>query len=92
MVENTLSNLSFDSLFCSFQHLTWPNVLIFLNHDYAKFFHRNKVPLMIISLGSILLKTEPRRNDTRDVAAMHVAGATSEDILKVQYILSFCLQ
>lgn len=40
---------------------------------------------MIISLGSILLKTEPRRNDTRDVAAMHVAGATSEDILKVNY-------
>lgn len=37
---------------------------------------------MIISLGSILLKTEPRREDTRDVAAMHVAGATSEDILK----------
>lgn len=44
--------------------------------------HRNKVPLMIISLGSILLKTEPRREDTRDVAAMHGAGATSEDILK----------
>lgn len=44
---------------------------------------RNKVPLMIISLGSLLLKTEPRRDDTRDVAAMHVAGATSEDILKV---------
>lgn len=40
---------------------------------------------MIISLGSLLLKTEPRRNDTKDVAAMHVAGATSEDILKVHY-------
>lgn len=37
---------------------------------------------MIISLGSILLKTEPRREDTRDVAEMHGAGATSEDILK----------
>lgn len=37
---------------------------------------------MIISLGSILLKTEPRREDSRDVAAMHVAGATSEDILR----------
>lgn len=37
---------------------------------------------MIISLGSILLNTEPRREDTRDVAAMHVAGATSNDILK----------
>lgn len=37
---------------------------------------------MIISLGSILLKTEPRREDSKDVAAMHVAGATSEDILK----------
>lgn len=37
---------------------------------------------MIISLGSILLKSEPRREDTRDVAAMHYAGATSETILK----------
>lgn len=37
---------------------------------------------MIISLGSLLLKTEPRREDTRDVATMHVAGATTEDILK----------
>lgn len=37
---------------------------------------------MIISLGSILLKTEPRREDTRDVAAMHGAGATSDVILK----------
>lgn len=37
---------------------------------------------MIVSLGSILLKTEPRSEDTKDVAAMHVAGATSEDILK----------
>lgn len=45
---------------------------------------------MIISLGSLLLKTEPRRNDTRDVAAMHVAGATSEDILKVSYRFVIC--
>lgn len=37
---------------------------------------------MIISLGSILLRSEPRREDTRDVAAMHIAGATSETILK----------
>lgn len=37
---------------------------------------------MIISLGSLIFKTEPSREDTRDVAAMHVAGATSEDILK----------
>lgn len=37
---------------------------------------------MIVSLGSILLRTEPRREDTRNVAAMHVAGATSKDILK----------
>lgn len=37
---------------------------------------------MIISLGSILLRSEPRREDTRDVAAMHIAGATSEAILK----------
>lgn len=36
---------------------------------------------MIISLGSILLKTDPR-SEERDVAAMHGAGATSEDILK----------
>lgn len=43
---------------------------------------RNKVPVMIVSLGSILLRTEPRREDTKDVAAMHVAGATSKDILK----------
>lgn len=46
---------------------------------------------MIISLGSLLLKTEPRRNDTRDVAAMHVAGATSEDILKVSYRFVICI-
>lgn len=50
---------------------------------------RNKVPLMIISLGSILLRTEPGSNDTRDVAAMHVAGATSEDILRVGIELVF---
>lgn len=37
---------------------------------------------MVVSLGSILLRTEPRREDTRDVASMHVAGATSEDILR----------
>lgn len=46
---------------------------------------------MIISLGSLLLKTEPRRNDTKDVAAMHVAGATSEDILKVRCSFTFRL-
>lgn len=45
---------------------------------------------MIISLGSLLLRTEPRRNDTRDVAAMHVAGATSEDILKVSHCSDTC--
>lgn len=44
--------------------------------------HRNESSVMIISLGSILLKSEPRREDTRDVAAMHFAGATSETILK----------
>lgn len=53
---------------------------ITLTHDFT--IYRNEVPLMIISLGSILLKTEPRREDSKDVAAMHVAGATSEDILK----------
>lgn len=43
---------------------------------------------MIISLGSILLKTEPRRSDTRDVASMHGAGATSQDILRVIHRLN----
>lgn len=37
---------------------------------------------MIISLGSLALTTEPRREDTRDVAAMHIAGVASEHILK----------
>lgn len=37
---------------------------------------------MIISLGSLLLTTEPRREDTRDVAAMYTAGVASEHILK----------
>lgn len=37
---------------------------------------------MVISLGSISLKTEPRREDSKDVAAMHVSGVTSEEILK----------
>lgn len=37
---------------------------------------------MVISLGRLTLKTEPRKDDERDVATMHTSGKTSEDILK----------
>lgn len=43
---------------------------------------RNEVQIMVISLGSISLKTEPRQEDSKDVASMHVSGVTSDEILK----------
>lgn len=43
---------------------------------------RNQVPLMVISLGRLCLKTEPRKDDEKDVASMHTSGKASDDILK----------
>lgn len=37
---------------------------------------------MIISLGHISLKTEPRKEGMADVASMHTSGVASEVILK----------
>lgn len=37
---------------------------------------------MVISLGSLSLKTAPAKEDSKDVASMHTSGITSEDILK----------
>lgn len=46
------------------------------------FFSRNEVEIMVISLGSISLKTEPSSQDAKDIASMHVSGITSDEILK----------
>lgn len=37
---------------------------------------------MVISLGKLSLTTEPRGEDAKSVASMHVSGQTSEEILK----------
>lgn len=44
-------------------------------------YHRNQVPLLVISLGRISLTTEPCK-DAKDVASMYTSGVTSEAILK----------
>lgn len=71
MVDYILSNYS-----CNDQ-----STILFINNQNIDFC-RNEVPLMVISLGSISLKTEPRREDTKNVAAMHGLGAKSDEILK----------
>lgn len=45
-------------------------------------FRRNEVDIMVISLGSLSLKTEPSSQDAKDIASMHVSGITSDEILK----------
>lgn len=37
---------------------------------------------MVISLGSLLLKTEPSSQDAKNISSMHVSGITSDEILK----------
>lgn len=46
------------------------------------FARRNEVDIMVISLGSISLKTEPSSQDAKDIASMHVSGHSSDEILK----------
>lgn len=44
-------------------------------------YSRNKVPLLVISLGRLSLKTDPCK-EAGDVASLHTSGATSEAIFK----------
>lgn len=45
------------------------------------FFIRDQVPVMVISLGRLSLKSEPT-SDRMNVAGMHTSGLTSEDIMR----------
>lgn len=38
--------------------------------------------MLVISLGQVLLRTEPRKEELTDVAKMHTSGKSSNDILK----------
>lgn len=46
------------------------------------FIRRNKVPVIVVSLGKIMFKSEPRPLVIKDVASMATSGASSQDILK----------
>lgn len=43
--------------------------------------YRDQVPVMVISLGQLTLKTEPKSGQ-QNVAGMHTSGLTNEDIMR----------
>lgn len=58
------------------------NCYIILTDFFFSLKNRGKVSIMVVSLGSLSLKTETRDENMRNVASMHGSGHTSDHILK----------
>lgn len=55
--------------------------MLLIGFNFIFIFHRDKVQVMVISLGKISLKTAPK-DDRKDISMMHSLQFTNEDIMK----------